>query len=84
MNIRRILLATDLSEASAKSYPYVAALARATGADITIVYADEYERPVAHESGDIALASLKVPAASAFHPWRREFYRGHTTRESQR
>lgn len=54
MNIRKILLATDLSEASAKAYPYAAGLARATGAEIVILYADEYQPPVTHQAGDIS------------------------------
>jgi nucleotide-binding universal stress UspA family protein len=53
MRIKNILLATDLSEASARCYPYAAALARAAGAQITVLYADEYEPPEAHQAGSI-------------------------------
>jgi len=58
MNIRKILLATDLSEESERPYAWLADLARSTGAKITLLNVVE----------DLVVPAHGAPLAPPLHP----------------
>jgi nucleotide-binding universal stress UspA family protein len=76
MNIRHILVATDLSEISAMAYRHAAGLARQLGSSVTLLNVDEVSQFGFHSSSEInaylerissARALLLANAEEAFH-----------------